>query len=330
MSVTVVGSIAFDGVKTPFGEREKMLGGAAVHFALAASFFDEVRPIGPVGDDFGETELAVLRARNVVTDDIEHVPGGKTFFWKGVYGWDLNDRETLATDLNVFETFSAEAVHAAKQAEVLFLANIQPDLQRQVRAQCPGARFVALDSMNLWIEIAKDSLVAAIREVDCLMLNDAELRQLTGAPNLIRAAREILNWGPKVSSPSRASTGGADHPRRLLRAAGVPARGRDRPDRRRRHVRGRVRRVHRGQAPASTKLDQTLLRRAMAYGTALASFNVEEFGTERVARLTGAEIAGRVAELAAITRSKTRRIEPSLLSVAARVRTVREKSCCGR
>src|ERR1700752_682559 len=136
MSVTVVGSIPFDAVKTPFGERAKMLGGAAVHFALAASFFDEVRVIGPVGDDFGETEVAVLRDRGVVTDDIEHVAGGKTFFWAGEYGWDLNDRKTLDTQLNVFEHFAPKLSDAAKASEVLFLANIQPELQRRVRAQC--------------------------------------------------------------------------------------------------------------------------------------------------------------------------------------------------
>ena len=135
--------------------------------------------------------------RAVETDDIERVAGGRTFFWSGVYGWDLNDRETLDTQLNVFAEFEPKLSEASRDCDVLFLANIQPDLQRQVRAQCEKARFVALDSMNLWIEIAKDSLVAAISEIDCLILNDAELRQLTGAPNLVRAAREVLGWGPR-------------------------------------------------------------------------------------------------------------------------------------
>src|SRR6201996_7715296 len=191
MSVTVVGSSAFDAVKTPFGERPKMLGGSAVHFALAASFFDDVRVVGPVGDDFGAAEREVLQARGVNTDDIEQVPGGKTFFWSGVYGWDLNDRETLDTQLNVFADFEPKLSAASRDCDVLFLANIQPDLQRQVREQCRKARFVALDSMNLWIETARDSLLAAIAEVDCLILNDAELRQLTEEPNLVRAARQI-------------------------------------------------------------------------------------------------------------------------------------------
>src|SRR5437588_7341594 len=148
MAITVVGSIAFDAVKTPFGERERMLGGAAVHFALAASFFDEVRVVGPVGEDFGDAELAVLEARGIDTRDIERVPGGRTFFWRGEYGWDLNTRETLDTQLNVFEHFEPKLSPTSRVSEVLFLANIQPDVQRRVREQCPDPRLVGLDSMN--------------------------------------------------------------------------------------------------------------------------------------------------------------------------------------
>src|SRR5919205_3811464 len=132
MSLVVVGSIAFDAVKTPFGERDRMLGGSAVHFSLAASFFTDVRVVGPVGDDFGEEEYAVLRDRGVVTDDIEHVEGGKTFFWAGRYERDVNIRHTLQTDLNVFEHFRPKLSEAAMQADTLFLANIQPELQRAV------------------------------------------------------------------------------------------------------------------------------------------------------------------------------------------------------
>jgi sugar/nucleoside kinase (ribokinase family) len=300
MSLTVVGSIAFDAVKTPFGERPKMLGGSAVHFALAASFFDTVRVVGPVGDDFGEAELAVLEGRGVQTADIERVAGGKTFFWSGVYGWDLNDRETLATDLNVFADFEPKLSPESRGCDVLFLANIQPDLQRQVRAQCPDARFVALDSMNLWIDVAKDSLIAAISEVDCLMLNDAELRQLTEQPNLVRAAAKVLELGPKVVVAKQGEYGAA-----LITQDGffsLPA--------------FPMADVHDPTGAGDTfaggfvgyiaahpdePLTQDMLRRAMAYGTALASYNVQEFGTERVARLTEAEIGERVAELGRIT-----------------------------
>ena len=301
MSLTVVGSIAFDAVKTPFGERPKMLGGSAVHFALAASFFDTVRVVGPVGDDFGEAELAVLEGRGVETADIERVAGGKTFFWSGVYGWDLNDRETLATDLNVFADFEPKLSEGSRDCDVLFLANIQPDLQRQVRAQCPDARFVALDSMNLWIDIAKDSLIAAISEVDCLILNDAELRQLTGQPNLVRAAAKVLELGPKVVIAKQGEYGAAlitqdgffSLPAFPMADVHDPTGAGDS------FAGGFVGYI---AAHPDERLTQEMLRRAMAYGTALASYNVQEFGTERVARLTSEEIGERVAALAEITR----------------------------
>ena len=154
MTLTVVGSIAFDAVETPSGSRDRLLGGSAVHFSLASSQLAETRVVGPVGDDFGADEYAILHRRGVITDDIEHVPGGKTFFWAGRYHRDINHRDTLQTDLNVFEDFRPKLSDASRAADVLFLANIQPELQREVREQCAGARFVAMDSMNLWIDIA--------------------------------------------------------------------------------------------------------------------------------------------------------------------------------
>src|SRR4051794_27764681 len=165
MSLTVVGSIAFDSVRTPFGERDRMLGGTAVHFSLAASFFTDVRVVGPVGDDFGDAEYAVLRDRGVNTDDIEQVPGGKTFFWRGHYDFDLNVAHTDDTQLNVFGEFEPKLSQESKESDLLFLANIQPDLQRHVREQCTGARLAGLDSMNLWIETARESLVKTIGTV---------------------------------------------------------------------------------------------------------------------------------------------------------------------
>ncbi len=303
MPITVVGSIAYDAVKTPFGERERMLGGAAVHFALAASFFEEVRVVGPVGEDFGEAELEVMRRRGVDVSDVERVADGKTFFWKGEYGWDLNSRETLATELGVFEGFQPKLSAGSRESEVLFLANIQPDLQSEVRAQMPDARFVALDSMNLWIDIARDSLVEAIKGVDCLILNDAELRQLTGKPNLVSAAREILNWDPptpKVVVAKQGEYGAAlvtadsffALPAYPMESVIDPTGAGDT------FAGGFVGYI---AAHPDEELSDELLRRAMAHGTALASFNVEEFGTERVERLTGDEIHARVEELRAIT-----------------------------
>jgi sugar/nucleoside kinase (ribokinase family) len=287
-------------VKTPFGVREKMLGGAAVHFALAASFFEEVHVVGPVGDDFGPDEYATLESHGVDTGDIEHVPGGKTFFWAGEYGWDLNDRKTLDTQLNVFADFAPKLSEASRACDVLFLANIQPDLQRQVREQCQTARFVALDSMNFWIEGTRDSLIETIRVVDCLMLNDAELRQLTEEPNLVRAARRIFEWGPKVVVAKQGEYGAAlltqegffALPAYPLETVIDPTGAGDS------FAGGFVGYV---AAHGEAELDHDLLRRAMAYGTALASFNVEDFGTERVARLTADEIPARVQELERIT-----------------------------
>ncbi|HEY7966822.1 MAG TPA: PfkB family carbohydrate kinase [Solirubrobacteraceae bacterium] len=305
MPVTVVGSIAFDAVKTPFGERERMLGGAAVHFALAASFFDEVRVVGPVGDDFGEAELDVLRGRGVDVSDVEHVAGGETFFWSGVYGWDLNSRETLETRLGVFEQFEPKLSDAARSSDVLFLANIRPDIQRAVREQCTGARFAALDSMNLWIDIERDSLVQTIATVDCLILNDAELKQLTSMPNTVRAAREVLSWGPPGPSSIIAKQG--EYGATLITAGGYfslpafPLEDVVDPTGAGDTFAGGVVGYIAAHGAESTP-DEEMLRRAMAYGTALASFNVEEFGTERVERLTGAEISERVAELERVTR----------------------------
>jgi sugar/nucleoside kinase (ribokinase family) len=303
MPITVVGSIAYDAVKTPFGERERMLGGAAVHFALAASFFEQVLVVGPVGDDFGERDLELMRDRGVDVSDVERVAGGKTFFWRGEYGWDLNSRETLDTQLGVFEGFQPKLSARSRASDVLFLANILPDLQIEVRDQLPDARFVALDSMNLWIDIARDRLVKAIEGVDCLILNDAELRQLTGKPNLVSAAREILSWGPPAPSVIVAKQGeyGAALVTKdtFFALPAYPMENVIDPTGAGDTFAGGF--VGYIAAHPDEQLTDELLRRAMAHGTALASFNVEEFGTERVQRLTGEEISARVEELRAIT-----------------------------
>jgi sugar/nucleoside kinase (ribokinase family) len=307
MPITVVGSIAYDTVKTPFGERERMLGGAAVHFALAASFFDEVRVVGPVGDDFGEQELAVMEGRGVDVSDVERVSGGKTFFWRGEYGWDLNSRETLDTQLGVFEGFAPKLSERSRASEVLFLANIQPELQLQVRAQLPDARFVALDSMNLWIDIARESLVSAIENVDCVILNDAELRQLTDKPNLVSAAREVLSWhsagqarGPRVIVAKQGECGAAlITPESFFALPAYPLETVIDPTGAGDTFAGGL--VGYIAAHPNEELSDGLLRRAMAHATVLASFNVEEFGTERVQRLTGREIVARIKELHAMT-----------------------------
>jgi sugar/nucleoside kinase (ribokinase family) len=299
MSLTVVGSIAFDAVKTPFGERERMLGGAAVHFSLAASFFTEVRPVGPVGDDFGAEQFEVLESRGVLTDDIERVEGGRSFFWRGRYEYDLNVAHTEDTQLGVFAEFEPKLSEHSRGADTLFLANIQPELQRQVRSQCQGARLSGLDSMNLWIETAKESLMAAIAEVDCLVVNDAEIRQLTGESNLARAARTVMQEGPRAVVAKQGEYGAALFTESgFFALPGFPLEDVRDP-------------TGAGDSFAGgffgyldsveDKFDDAHLRRAMGYGTVLASFNVEEFGTERVARLTREEIDCRFEELRSMT-----------------------------
>jgi len=301
MSLTVVGSIAFDAVETTAGRRDRLLGGSAVHFSLAASFLADTRVVGPVGDDFGEEEFAVLQARGVNTDDIERVPGGRTFFWAGRYERDVNVRHTLETALNVFEDFRPKLSPASRAADVVFLANIQPDLQRDVREQCTEARFVALDSMNLWIDIARESLLRTIASVDGVLLNESELKELTDEPNLVRAADAVLAMGPRVVVAKQAEHGAALFtPDGFFALPAYPVRDVVDPtgagDAFAGGFMGTIA-AHPGEEIAGP-----LLRRAMAYGTALASFNVEAFGTERVQRLTPEEIAERVADLQHITR----------------------------
>jgi sugar/nucleoside kinase (ribokinase family) len=301
MSLTVVGSIAFDSVSTPFGERERMLGGSAVHFALSASFFTDVHVVGPVGDDFSEEHLELLSLRGVDVADIERVAGGRTFSWRGHYEADLNVAHTDDTQLGVFADFEPKLSEASKRADVLFLGNIQPELQRHVRAQCATTRLAALDSMNFWIETTRDSLLAAVGEVDCVMLNDAEVRMLTEEPNLARAARALMDMGPRIVVAKRGEYGTV-----LFTSDGFFA------------LPGFVLEDVRDPTGAGDSFaggflgyldmqgterpSEAALRRAVAYGTVLASFNVEEFGTERVVRLTESEIGERYEQLRAMTR----------------------------
>jgi sugar/nucleoside kinase (ribokinase family) len=300
MSLTVVGSIAFDTVTTPFGSRERMLGGSAVHFALAASFFTEVRVVGPVGDDFQQQHREVLHRRGVLSEDIEHVQGGSTFFWRGHYDYDLNTAHTDDTQLGVFGDFQPKLSQAARDCELLFLANIQPTLQRRVRQQCERASFAALDSMNLWIQTTRDDLLRTIATVDCVLLNDAELRMLTGEPNLLKAARSVMSLGPRAVVAKQGEYGCALFtkdgffalPAFPLETVVDPTGAGDS------FAGGFLGAIaaHDGEVTHQT------LTRAMAYGTVLASFNVEELGTERVSRLRSEEIEQRLDLLQQITR----------------------------
>lgn len=309
MSITVVGSIAFDHVKTPFGEHERLLGGASTHFALAASCFEQVHIVGPVGQDFGAADLDVLAARGTDVSDVQQIPEGNTLFWHGEYGWDLNTRQTHATQLGVFVDFDPRLSESSPNSEVLFLANIQPQLQQRVLGQCPGAGFVALDSMDLWIETERETLGEVIEAVDCVILNDAELRQLTEQPNLLSAARQVLAWGPQVVVAKQGEYGAAlvtkdsffSLPAYPLESVVDPTGAGDS------FAGGFVGLLARDVDPA---LSDERLRQAMACGTAVASFNVEEFGTARVARLQLAEIHERLEQLRRLTRFEV--LEPEV------------------
>jgi sugar/nucleoside kinase (ribokinase family) len=290
MSLLVVGSVAFDAVETPFGKREKMLGGSASHFSLSASFFTDVRLVGVVGGDFTETEDRVFSRHEIDTSDLERIPEGKTFFWRGRYDYDLNTAHTLDTQLNVFADFKPKLSEESRRSRLAFLGNIQPELQKEVREQLHGADLVALDTMNFWINIAKESLVDAIRGVNVVIINDAEARQLADEPNLIKAARKILSWGPSALVVKRGEYGAALFtasnyfaiPAYPLESVFDPTGAGDT------FAGGFM-----GYLASQPSLDEGAMRRAMIFGSVMASFNVEEFGTERVDRLTQDEINDR-------------------------------------
>lgn len=287
MSLLVVGSVAFDGVETPFGKRDKMLGGSATHFSIAASFFTDVRIVGVVGGDFGQTEDDVFNRHSIDTTDLERVDAGKTFFWRGRYEYDLNTAHTLDTQLNVFAEFQPKLSDASRDSRFVFLGNIQPDLQREVREQLKDAELVALDTMNMWIEQTRESLIETIKGVNIVIINDAEARQLSGEPNLIKAARKVLSWGPSALVIKRGEYGAAlftDEsyfaiPAFPLESVFDPTGAGDT------FAGGFM-----GYLASHDKIDDATMRRAMIFGSVMASFNVEEFGTERVQRLTHDEI----------------------------------------
>jgi len=287
MSLLVVGSVAFDAVETPFGKCEQMLGGSASHFSISASYFTDVSIVGVVGGDFTERDQQLFVDHGIGLRDLERVPEGQTFRWYGRYEYDLNVAHTLDTKLNVFADFKPKLSPESKHSRLVFLGNIQPDLQREVREQMPHAELVALDTMNLWIEHTRDSLVRTIKGVDVVIINDAEARQLTGIPNLIKAAREILTWGPKALIVKRGEYGAALFTRENyfaipaypLEAVFDPTGAGDT------FAGGFM-----GYLDSQEKLDEAAMRRAMIFGSVMASFNVEEFGTDRVSRLTNQEI----------------------------------------
>ncbi len=298
MSLTVVGSVAFDALETPFGKRDKVLGGAATHFGLSASFFTDVNAVGIVGGDFGTDEWAVFERHNINTDDVEIVPDGKTFFWSGRYDYDMNTAHTLDTQLNVFETFNPTLSQNAKSSEHLFLANILPSLQKGVREQCPDAKFVAMDTMNFWISSMKEAVIDTIKVVDCVIINDAEARMLADEPNIHKAARKIMDYGLRALVIKRGEYGATLFtndsyffcPAYPLESVFDPTGAGDT------FAGGFM-----GYLAAQNDISDETLRRAMIYGSVMASFNVEKFGTERVDALDYPEINSRFADFKRMT-----------------------------
>lgn len=297
MAIVAVGSVAFDSVKTPFGEREKVLGGSAMYFSVAASFFTDVHVVAVVGDDFGADQEKVFTEREIDISGIERVTGQKSFHWKGEYGYDLNVARTVDTQLNVFADFRPKLSDSMKEAQYLFLANIQPTLQREVRDQVK-AQLVAADTMNYWIERTPSELRETLESVDILIINDTEARELAREANLVRAARIVLSMGPRRLVVKRGEYGAAMFTKDSYFATpAYPLEDVFDPTGAGDSFAGGFM----GYIAATGATDEASMRRAIIYGSVMASFNVEEFGCERTRRLTYDEITSRYRELKSIT-----------------------------
>ena len=296
MSILAVGSIAFDDITTPFGSKEKMLGGSATYFSLAASYFTEVRVVGVVGEDFALEHEEILLNRGVRTEGIQRAKG-KTFHWSGEYGDNLNEAKTRLTELNVFESFQPQIPAEYKESEYLFLANIDPVLQAGVRRQMDGAKLVGGDTMNFWINGKPKELGATLKLIDVLLINDGEAKLLAGDPNLPRAAHRILAKGPKALVIKHGEYGATiffregawgigRHP---FRAPALPLDEVLDPTGAGDSFAGGFM----GYIASQGEINREVLKRAMFYGGVMGSFAVERFGTERLRMLTRAEIDAR-------------------------------------
>jgi len=299
MSLLVVGSVAFDALETPFGKVERTVGGAATYFSVAASFFTHVNLVGVVGDDFTAREAAIFRNRRIDISGLERAPG-KTFFWAGRYTDNLNDRVTLATELNVFADFAPKLPPSYRDSSYIFLANIDPTLQRSVLSQVRRRpRLVALDTMNYWIERTPAELRKTLRHVQVLMINDSETRQLSSEHNLLRAARHIFRLGPRTLVIKRGEHGAMMvHARSVFSVPAFPLDEVHDPTGAGDSFAGGFM----GYLASEGSTSDAALRRAMVYGSVMGSFAVERFGLDRLRRLTRAEIRARARHLWRITR----------------------------
>lgn len=302
MSILVVGSVAFDSLETPSGKRERVLGGAATHFSLAASYFSPVRVIGVVGEDFEPEHEAVMTRKGVDTRGIEHVKG-QSFHWTGSYLKDLNAADTLQTDLNVFATFSPKVSPEYADSEYLFLANIDPDLQLDVRRQVPNVKMVAGDTMNYWIGAHRERLLPVLRELDVLLINDGEARMLSGESNGLLAARRVLEMGPKTLIVKHGEYGSTAYfsprsfgdgvERRPFRTPTLPLPEVVDPTGAGDSFAGGFY----GYVASQPELTPEVFRKAMFYGSVMGSFAVEQFGTEKLQATTREEVERRFEQL---------------------------------
>lgn len=303
MSIVVVGSVAYDGVETPYGRVDRMLGGAATYIALSASFFHPVQLVAVVGEDFAAEDYQFLASRPIDLSGLERAPG-KTFFWQGVYSQDMNDRTSLRTDLNVFAHFNPQLPPSYRSAPYLILGNIQPALQRAVQQQMNGVRLAGGDTMNYWIQSFRDELLETIRHWDFLLINDSEARLLAEEDNLRRAARKILDMGPNTLVIKRGEYGAMlfreDQlfivPGYLLEEVFDPTGAGDS------FAGGFV--GYLASIGCDLKrghIDRKELSRAVIYGSVMGSFCCERFGTERFRTLTRQEIDARFQEFKEFT-----------------------------
>ena len=289
MSILVVGSVAFDSISTPFGSAERALGGSATYFSVSASFFSPVQLVAVVGEDFTEEEMKAFEGRPIDTSGLSRVEG-KTFFWSGEYGFDLNVAETKDTQLNVFAEFQPKLPEAFRSPDVLFLANIHPDLQLDVLRQAKRPRLVALDTMNYWITSAKPELERVLREVDMLVINEGEVRQLTGEPNILKASRMIHDMGPQTLVLKRGEYGVLLlTPDSIFTAPAYPLESVFDPTGAGDSFAGGFM----GFLASCSELTAENYRRAIIFGSVMASFNVESFSLDRLRTLTRKEIDDR-------------------------------------
>ena len=302
MSLVVVGSVAYDGLSTPAGKVDRALGGACTYIALAASYFTPVKIVAIVGEDFAREDYDFLASRGIGLEGLERVPG-KTFFWAGVYSDDMNDRTTLTTELNVFADFNPSLPASYREAPYLMLGNIQPGLQKAVRAQMKAPKLVGGDTMNYWIRDFRAELDATIREWDFLLINDSEARMMSGESNLKRAAKKIMDLGPRMLVIKRGEYGAtlfrpdgySNVPGYLLDTLKDPTGAGD-------CFAGGFVGYLASRGIGAGKADPDELTRAVVYGCVMGSFCCEEFSVDRFRTLTRAEIDARFSEYEAITR----------------------------